>query len=718
LANALSTNEHGAVDVDGHALLNTTAEPGINLGCGCCGTVPHPAECCGPFAPTPTEADPTPADRFCGQSGVAHTFRLSQWSMTTDETTESFTQYTLNHVNGPTDGQCAVGASPCVSFQTRTLNRVRFTYTQVGEFFKRNATGCCQDFCVILHVVEERDTVVTDVPDVFAGCAPRTVIDRHTRREYDQIVSPIPPLVSCEPLHPPEWRTTCSRNSCCWPLPGRFGDTFFVEGTVLPSSGPTPVVVSNLGSAIRTVTSSTFHNATKHQVQEGYNQNLHDVGVAQETIPNGHYQVLICTDSLGGLRERVAYYDVSKPQGWFTHTSLKTGFVNIEHGWERDCDGAPAFMLTPGPGASDCSEIPPPTTLYRLGDQCSSELGVAPEFALPAANVRGCGIVKFGPWCYRFDSTSPLILNLPPGTTIGTDVVDQKTNKLCCECQDECDKTAITQDPQWLNAVRDQLTGAYRISPNPVMASSKCCCAPDDVFTLVYANSRFDRVFHDDGTPWVWETFTAVPFVPFNWPTNDDGSFAPSIMRGVRRNVQRAGVGFRLIEWADGVPGTPIQIQANTFCGPVACEWHEGSCGFPVSEVGFAKPLHINAMHPQGVQPPCPTPFEDTDGDGEHNGWRIIRYVLTATCQTLQAEGVWERYNGATVVNRVSANALWTVRQPNANRVGCSGGCQPPVAQPIPVAGNPATFDTNNEQIVRALTARQGCGSCGQTGGL
>jgi hypothetical protein len=672
VADALLTNGQGATDEDGNALLNTAVESGINPGCDCCFDTPQPLECCKTYVdcnerPDVYEGGTNPG-RECGATSATHQFRMKG---------RTFFRETIQRSRF--NGTC-FPYGPSDNYSASRVQEFRESWEQVGEaFVETNNFTCCPPFCAPYREVREGYTTT-----VYVGCISRT--DRTGSREESTFLDTIYPGNFSRPCDQifSAWVT---RSYCCWPLDGNPQDGWF--WTRQPAS-TTQLIPQADGTVLRIVESTTRnYSVSSSTMRDAYEYRR------TETIIPGDFVI----------REET-----------------ERGTIEFEHGWSHNCDGSPGIELTPGPNVTNCDEYP--LIKYRLGNPCGGLASGAPPFALPAANVRGCGLVRNGSHCYIFEAIGRDIVQLPPGTTVGTTVIDQfYPIKLCCDCLDQCDSETLVPDPQWLNGQRDAF-GNWTWSE--AFAAGSCCCRDDDIFTIGQAKLRFDRSFFS-GTdvPEQWEEHELIyPPNPAIDPLTNGPYPSPLSPFGVRRDAPAFQIGYRLRECFKTSPtssvtcGPWIDVQVGVQNGPIGCEWsldNSGSGGVD-NEIGFSLPLHINGWETRDQNPDVPIPYavRETGDDGI---WKIMRYVVGATCTTLSADGVWEQQlSDGNPTLRIAAMIRWRVSQsPNQNDE-CTGGCQPPgiifgTTDPSQVPNMVGT----EEYAIRRVS---GCGGCGQSGGL
>jgi hypothetical protein len=671
---ALITNGQGATDQDGNALLNSAVDSGVNPGCDCCTDTPQPVECCKTYVDCNELPDAYPGGsnpgRECGAVSATHQFRMRGRTFFRESIQRSqFSDY------------CGPDLDPANTYDALRVREFREMWEQEGEaFLTTNNFTCCPPFCAPYREVREGYTTTT-----YTGCVSRT--DRTGSREE---------FTYLDTIYPGDFSRPCDqifsawvgRSYCCWPLDGNLQDGWFWARE--PGS-TTRLVPRADGTFLRIEESTTRNYAVSAQtMRDAYEYRR------TETVVPGDFVI----------REET-----------------ERGTIEFEHGWSHNCDGSPANELTPGPNVTNCDDYP--LIRYRLGEPCGGLGSGAPPFALPKDNVRGCGLVRNGGYCYIFEAIGQDVVQLPPGTTVGTTVIDQfYPIKLCCDCLEQCESEALVPLPQWLNGQRDGFTGAW--STSPAFAAGNCCCRDDDIFKIERATLRHDLTFFSNGDPELWQEHELIyPPNPVIDPLTSGPYPSPLSPFGVRRDAAAFQIGYRYrtcfktSPTSDVVCEQWITSQRGVQNGTIGCEWRitDTGTGGVGNEIGFELPLHVNGWPTRDQISVVPVPYAVPE-TGDNGIWKILRYVLGATCTTLSADGLWERQlSDGTPVERIAAMIRWRMSQsPNQNDE-CTGGCQPPgilfgTTDPasVPHVAGP------DEYLVRR--AAGGCGSCGQSGGL
>jgi hypothetical protein len=351
-------------------------------------------------------------------------------------------------------------------------------------------------------------------------------------------------------------------------------------------------------------------------------------------------------------------------------TSVRESEVTARIGWDTDCDGV-GGPATCTPVATVCQ---PNLIKYIIGVPC----GPAPgrPVVLPAFLVETCGYANIGGTCYQFSpaglsTTNPFGMN----AVIGSARVDTSSPQSCCECNPACNKTDLANDSRrtgaWLNGQRDGVTGAWTTSP--AFTAGGCCCNPDDLFRV--RTGYTTRQVKENG---------AQTFLERLDMTQLTGSTFPTPVSGMRRDFAIAEYSQR---YTDTTGANFPNFGAYQIIGPVGCEYGGFGTSGGTTVWNLDKPLDWDGNHIRANGLPSPV---EANANGEGNGWRLMRYALSATCSSLTCDAEWQQVSGSTVYT-IEGHLVLDVIKDTQTSGPCTGGCATlpavPPASPVPPGG-------------------------------
>jgi hypothetical protein len=359
-------------------------------------------------------------------------------------------------------------------------------------------------------------------------------------------------------------------------------------------------------------------------------------------------------------------------------TLAVTGRVTGHSGWSVNCDGTDGPYGC-APVVTDCE---PDLISFIVGVPCGP--ATARPFVLPVGNVFQCGYVNLNGVCYQFSPNGrrirdPVALN----AIVGTQLVNQYSPQSCCECSLTCPKTDLASDGRkdgvWLNGVRDGLTGAW--STSPAFTAGACCCFPADRFRVrtgytTYTERSGGNVAYTERLDMVPETSGEID------PTT--GNPYPNPIAGFRRDVGNVRYSQNYV---NSLGGSIPQFGRYEFTGPVGCEYSGFGAAGGASVWSLGAPLDWDGNHTRifRLQPPAAS-----NANGEANGWRLMRYALSATCTGMTADALWHQIRDDGEVYSVDAHLVLDVVRDDTPGP-CTGGCGVldfvPPATPVPPGG-------------------------------
>jgi hypothetical protein len=364
-----------------------------------------------------------------------------------------------------------------------------------------------------------------------------------------------------------------------------------------------------------------------------------------------------------------------------THLAV-TGRVTGHSGWSVNCDG------TNGPQgcAPVVTECEPDLISFIVGVPC----GAAPRpFVLPVGNVFRCGYVLHAGVCYQFSPNGrrirdPVALN----AIVGTQLVNQYSPQTCCDCQPACPKVDLVSRPEWLCGQRDGLTGVWA-TYQPFVAG-RCCCFPGDRFKVRTGYTTYTE--RDGGNVTYSERLDMVPETSGEIDPATGNPY-PNPIAGFRRDV--GSVRYSQL-YVDSLGGSNPQSGRYQFTGPVDCEYIGFGAAGGASVWSLSTPLDWDGNHLRvfRLQPPA-----NSNANGEANGWRLMRYALSATCTGMTVDALWHQLRDDGNIYSVDAHLVLDITRQGTG--DCAGEC---VQDNTPPAGStPFPFDAQEPDLRRLI---------------
>lgn len=327
--------------------------------------------------------------------------------------------------------------------------------------------------------------------------------------------------------------------------------------------------------------------------------------------------------------------------------------------------------------------------------------------------MRSCGTISLGGFCYTFNPNSLRITNPVGDFLVFDEIVDQNSQRTCCECQPSCPKTDLSQhtNPCWQNAQHNQFTGQFEITPSTV--AGKCCCRPGDIYRLDYLKSTAELGWNGTDFSNYQELglgtsglFPPVPGVP-QLTVGIRRDFLGQCQYPIHERLSRDG------PFNDGA--WQLTEKQN-----IPCQWHDllfSANGF--TDFSMAVPSSCPSYTALGGVMRGPCPYEvDANGKYDDQGpanwyYQIEYYNIVANCQQFQYRAQYtRRLPDGTIIDRVTNEMRWSVTEDPSVTGICTGGC-PTTDPPLTNPGN-----GTGPEIIPPNQSSTGCSGCGQGGGF